>query len=204
MVRDGLLHVVDDDAKAFFRFDDFYWFFSAPDLGGGPSFVDEIDRLAWEMAMWKEHFGTCDRSGGSFVDVGYSVKVLVDVLDAAQHVCRIRFSPGMNVDWLKAIFEPTMIGDGLGVAGGSGHADALKLATDDGSFQDLLQMARVSAEDTVDWRVQFVNDEDRSRLRGSWESAVELVEPGAADGVPGRKVEFKDSFLDKERRHIAF
>src|ERR1700722_14546335 len=128
MVRDGVLHTMDDELDALLHFGDLFGQRSLPQLDAGSGFVDQIDSLVRQEAVGDVAIRVRDREVDGVVGVGDGVEFFVTVFDAEQNLDGVGLVRRRNFHGLEAAFERSVFFDRLAIFARRGGADALYFA----------------------------------------------------------------------------
>src|ERR1700690_3682 len=128
VVRDGVLHTMDDELDPLLDFRQFFRQRSLSQLYARAGFVDQIDRLVRKEAI--RNIAVRMRHGevDGFVGVGDGVELLVALFDAKENLDGIDFVGRRNLHGLEAALKRTIFFDRLAIFSGRGCADALNFA----------------------------------------------------------------------------
>src|SRR5208282_545833 len=105
VVRDGVLHAVDDEFDALLDFGDLFGQRSLAQLDARSSFVDQIDGLVGQEAVGNVAVRVRDREVDGVVGVSDGVKLLVTVFDAEQNFDSVGLVRRRNFYGLEAALE---------------------------------------------------------------------------------------------------
>src|SRR5207302_2619981 len=86
VVRDGVLHTVDDEFNALLDFGDVFGQRSLAQLYARPGFVHQINRLIGQEAVWNVAVRMRDREVDGVVSVGDGVELFVAIFAAEQNL----------------------------------------------------------------------------------------------------------------------
>ena len=125
VVRDGVLHAVDDELDTLLDLGDLFGQGSLAQFHAGAGLVDEVDGLVGEEAIGDVAVGMGDGEVDGLVGVADGVELLVAVLNAVDDLDGVFFVRRRNFDGLEAALEGAVLLDGLAVFGRRGGADAL-------------------------------------------------------------------------------
>src|SRR5579862_3148992 len=128
VVRDGILHTVDDELDAFLDFGDLLGQGSLAQLYARSGFVDEIDGLIRQEAVRNIAVGMRHREVDGVVGVSDGVKLLVPVFDSEQNLGGIDFIRRRDFYRLEAPFQRAIFLDRLAILARGGGANALDFA----------------------------------------------------------------------------
>src|SRR5882762_5613258 len=207
VVRDGVVHAVRDELDALLHFGDFFRHGGLAQLHASTGFVDQVDGLVGQKAVWNVAVRMRDRESDRVVGVGDGVKLLVALLDAEQNLGGIGFVRGRNLDRLEAALERTVFLDGLAIFARRGGADALNFAARQSRLQNVGGIERTLGGTRSNKSMQLINKNDgilrlHQFLHDGLQALLELAAIlGASDDE--RKIEGQDAFVGKERRNLA-
>src|SRR5713101_5588538 len=142
VVRDGVLHTVDDELDPLLDFCDLLGQRSLAQLYACPSFVNQINRLVWQEAIRDVAVGMRNREVDSFVGVSDRVELLVAVLNAEQNLGGIAFIRWRNLDGLETALQRTIFFDRLAILARRSRADTLNFTARQRRFQDVRRIER--------------------------------------------------------------
>src|ERR1035438_8372932 len=142
VVRDGVLHAVDDELDALLDFGQFLGQRGLAQLHARPRLVDQIDRLVWKETIGNIAVRMRHREVDGIVGVGDGVKLLVALFDPKKNLDRIGLVGRWNFYGLKAAFERPIFFDRLAIFGRRGCADALNLAARQSRLQNIGSIER--------------------------------------------------------------
>ena len=128
VVRDGVFHAVHDELDALLDFGQLFGQRSLAQLYAGSGFVDQVDGLVGQEAVWDVAVRMRDREVDGVVGVGDGVEFLVAIFDAEQNLDGVDFVRRRNFHGLEAALERTVFLDRLAIFAGRGGADALNFA----------------------------------------------------------------------------
>ena len=207
VVRDGVLHAVDDELDALLDFGQLFGQRGLAQLHAGAGLVDQIDGLVGKEAV--RNIAVRMRHGevDSVVGVGDGVELLIALFDSEQNLDRIRLVGRRNLDGLEAAFERAILFDRLAIFGGRGCADALNLAARKGRLQNVGGIERAFGRSGSDKSMQLIDEDDgilrlHQLLHDGLEALFELAAIFCA-GDDQRKIEREDAFVREERRDFA-
>src|SRR5712691_438228 len=142
VVRDGILHTMDDELDSLLDFRNFLGQRSLAQLYACPSFVNQINRLVWQEAIRDVAVGMRNREVDSFVGVSDRVELLVAVLNAEQNLGGIAFIRWRNLDGLETALQRTIFFDRLAILARRSRADTLNFTARQSWFQDVRRIER--------------------------------------------------------------
>ena len=207
VVRDGVLHAVDDELDPLLDLSDLLRQSGLAQFHASPSFVDEVDCLIGQKAVGNITVGMRNREIDRILRVTYSMKFLVAVLDAAQDLLGILFVRRRHFDGLEAALQRAILFDRFAVFSGRGRADALNLATRESRLQNVGRVERALGRTGAHQRVQLVDEDDAVlRLHQLLHDGLEPLLELAAILCPGDdqgKIESQDALVRQERRDLA-
>src|SRR5437660_773812 len=128
VVRDGVLHTVDDELDSLLDLRDLLGQRGLAQLHAGAGFVDQVDGLVGQEAIRNVAARMGDGEVDRVVGVGDGVELLVAVLDTEQNFGGIAFVRRRDFDRLETTLQRTVFLDRLAIFAGGGGADALNLA----------------------------------------------------------------------------
>ena len=207
MVRDGVLHAVDDELDALLDLGELFGQGGLAELDAGTGLVDEVDGLVGQKAIGNVAGGVRDRERDRVVGVADGVKLLVLLLDSHDDLDRVLFVRRRNLDGLEAPLERTVLLDRLAILGRGGGADALDLATAERRLKDVGGVERAFSRTRADQRVQLVDEDDgvlvlHQLLHDRLEPLLELAAVlGAGDDQ--REIEREDALVGEEGWDLA-
>src|SRR5947209_2574906 len=129
MVRDRILHSVDDELQPLLYFGDLFRQRRLAQLYAGAGFVNQVDCLVWQEAIWNVAVRVRDGEVDCIVGVSDRVKFLVTIFDSEQNFRRVTLIWRRNFHCLKTALERTVFLDRLAILARSGRANALDFAT---------------------------------------------------------------------------
>ena len=207
VVRDGVLHAMDDELDALLDLGDLLGQGSLAQLDAGAGFVDEVDGLVGQEAIGDVAIGVGDGEVDGFVGVADGVELLVAVLDAVDDLDGVFFVGRRDLDGLEAALEGAILLDGLAVFGGRGRADALDFAAGEGGLEDVGGVERAFGGAGADEGVELVDEDDgvlilHQLFHDGLEALFELAAVlGAGDDE--REVEGEDALVGEEAGNVA-
>ena len=128
VVRDGVLHAVDDELDALLDFGQLFGQRGLAQLHARARFVDQIDGLVGQETIRNIAIRMRDGEVDGVVGVGDGVELLVALFDPEQNLDGVGFVRRRNFHGLEAAFERTIFFDRLAIFGRRGCADALNFA----------------------------------------------------------------------------
>ena len=128
VVRDGVLHTVDDELDALLDFGNFLGQRSLAQLYACSGFVDQIDCLVWQEAVGDIAIRMRYREVDGLVGVGDGVKLLVPVFNSEQNLGGVDFIRWRDFDRLEAALQRPIFFDGFAILARGGGSDALDFA----------------------------------------------------------------------------
>src|SRR5437899_2698194 len=105
VVRDGVLHAVNDELDALLHLGDFLGQRSLAQLHARAGFVDEVNRLVRQEAVRNVAVGMRYREVDRVVGVGDGVELLVAILNPEQNLGGVDFGRRRNLDRLETALE---------------------------------------------------------------------------------------------------
>src|SRR5690348_7279323 len=129
VVRDGVLHTVNDELNPLLDFRDLLGQRGLAQLHARARLVDKINGLVRQEPVRDVAVRMRHREVDRVVGIGDRVELLVPVLDSEQNFGRIGFARRRNLDGLESPLQRTILLDRLAVFAGSGCADALDFST---------------------------------------------------------------------------
>ena len=142
MIGDRVLHAVHDELDALLDVGEVGRQGGLAQFDACARFIDQVDRLVREIAIWNIAAGSEHRSLDGFIGVADGVELLVAILDAEQDLDGIPFGRRRHLDGLKAPFERSVLLDRLAELGGRRSADALNLAARKSGLQNICRVQR--------------------------------------------------------------
>src|SRR5207248_2977405 len=127
LVRDGVLHTVDDELYTLLDFRDLHGKRSLAQFHASARLVDQVDGFVWQEAVRDIAVRMRHRKVDRLVRVGDRVELLVTVLDAKQNLGRVILVRWRNLNGLEPTLKGAVFFNRLPVLAGSGCADALNL-----------------------------------------------------------------------------
>src|SRR4051812_35568279 len=128
VVRDGILHTVDNELDAFLDFGQLFRQRSLAQLYAGTGFVDKIDGLVRKEPVWDVAVRMRNREVDGIVGIRDRVKFLIAIFDTEQNLGGIFLVRRRNFYCLEATFERAIFFDRLAIFARRGCADALNFA----------------------------------------------------------------------------
>src|SRR6266852_6997453 len=128
VVRDGVFHAVYDELDPLLDFGDLLGQRSLAQLYACPSFVNQINRLVRQEAVWDVTVRMRHREVDRIVGVSDGVKLLVPVFDPEQNFGGVDFVRRRNFYRLESSLQRAIFFDGLAILARRGGADALDLS----------------------------------------------------------------------------
>ena len=111
VVRDGVLHTVDDELNAFLHFSDLFGKRRLAQLYACAGFIDQVDCLIRQKAIRDVAVGVRHREVDRIVGVSDGVKLFVTILDPKQNLGGVALSWRRNLHSLEAALERTIFLD---------------------------------------------------------------------------------------------
>src|ERR1700674_4814168 len=199
VVRDGVLHAMDDEFDPLLDFRQFFRQRGLAQLHARARFVDQVDsfirqKTVGNIAIRMRH-GKID----SLVGIGDGMEFFVAFFDSEKNLDGVDFVRRRNLYRLEAALERPVFFDRLAVFSGRGCADALNLAARKGRLQDVGSVERAFRRSRTYQRVQFVDEDDGIlRLHQLFHDGLEaLFELSAILGASDnqRKIERQNAFV---------
>ena len=118
VVRDGVLHTVDDELDPLLDFGDLFRQRSLAQLYARAGFVDQVDGLVWQEAVGNVTVRMRHREVDRIVGISDRVELLVAVLDAEQNLGGVFLVRRRNLYRLEAALERAVFLDRLAIFAG--------------------------------------------------------------------------------------
>src|ERR1022692_4639848 len=160
VVRDGVLHTMDDELDAFLDFCQFFRQRGLAQFHARTRFVDQVDGFVWKEAVWNVAIRMRDRKIDGVVGVGDGVEFFVALFDSEENLDRVGFIWRRNFYRLEATLQRPVFLDRLAIFRGRGCAYALNLASRQRRLQDVGSIERAFRRARAYQRVQFVDEDD--------------------------------------------
>ena len=207
VVRDGVLHTVDDELDALLDFGNLLGQRSLAQLYARSGFVDQVDGLVRQKAVRnvtvRMRYGEVD----GLVGVSDGMKLLVPVFDPEQNLGGVGFVRRRNFYRLEAALQRTIFFNRLAILARGGGADALDLAARQCRLQDVGGIERTFRRTRAHQGMQLVDKDDgvlrlhqflHDGLQALFKLAAIL---GAGDNQ--RKIKSEDALVGQERRNFS-
>ena len=207
VVRDGVLHTVDDELDALLDFGNLLGQRSLAQLHARSGFIDQVDRLVRQEAVRNITVRVRYREVDGVVGVSDGMKLLVPVFDPEQNLGGVGFVRRRNLYRLEAALQRTIFFDRLAILARSGGADALDLTARQRRLQDVGRIERAFRRTCAYQGMQFVDEDDGVlRLHQLLHDGLQaLFELAAILGArhDQRKVESENALVRQKRRDFA-
>ena len=207
VVRDGVLHTVDDELDALLDFGNLFGQRSLAQLDPRSGFVDQVDGLVRQEAVRDVAVRVRYREVDGVVGVSDGMELLVPVFDPEQNLGGVGLVRRRNFHRLEATLQRAIFFDGLAILARSGGADALDLAARQRRLQDVGRIERAFRRARAHQGMQLVNEDDGVlRLHQFLHDGLQpLFKLAAILGArhDQRKIESQDALVGQERRDFA-
>src|SRR6266446_5072817 len=207
VVRDGVLHAMDDELDPLLDFRQFFGQRGLAQFHARPRLVDQVDGLIRQKTVGNIAIRMRDGKIDGFVGVGDGVEFFVALFYAEKNFYGVGFVWRRNFHSLEAALERPVLFDRLAVFSGRGCADALNLAARQGRLEDVGGVKRAFRRSRAYERVEFVDEDDGVlRLHQLFHYGLEPLFKLSAilgAGYDQRKIESKDAFVGEEGRNFA-
>src|SRR6185369_17091180 len=160
MVRDGVLHTVNDELDALLYLGDLFGESGLTQFHASARLVDQVDSLIRQEAIGNVAIRVANGYFDGFIRVSYGVELLVTFLDASQDLNRSLFIRRRNFHGLESTFERTIFFNALTILSRSRRADALDLSTRKRRLEDVDCVKGTLGGACTYERVQFVDKDD--------------------------------------------
>src|SRR6185436_15745069 len=207
LVRDGLLHLLDDGADLRLQPPQVLRVGHAAQLHLRAGLVEDVDGLVGEKAVGDVAVRLVDRAADGGVAVLDLVEGLVALLDALQDLQRLVLVRRIHIDGLEAAEQRAILLDVAAILADRGRADAGDLAARQRRLEDVGRVERAFRGAGPDQRVDLVDeDDDVGVLFELFDDPLEALFELAAvlrSGDDERQVEREDALVGDEERHVA-
>ena len=202
VVRDGVLHTVDDELDALLDFGQLFGQRGLAQFHARSSFVDQVDGFVRQKTVRNIAVRMRHREIDGVVGVGDGVEFFVAFFDSEKNLDGVDFVRRRNFYGLEAAFERAIFFDRLAIFSRRGCADALNFAARQGRLQDVGGVERAFRRSRAYQRVQFVDEDDGIlRLHQLFHDGLEALFELAAilgAGDDQRKIESQNAFVGQE------
>src|SRR5277367_3082811 len=137
VVRDGVLHTVDDELDALLDLGQLFGKRGLAQFHARSSFVDQIDGLVWKKAIGNIAIGMRHGKIDGLVGVGDGVKFFVTLFNSEKNFYCVGFVWRRNFYRLKAALERSVFFNRLAILRWGSSPDALNLAARQGGLQNV-------------------------------------------------------------------
>src|SRR6202790_5039829 len=204
---DGAFHTVGDELDSFLDLADFFRDAGLAQLDARAGFVDQVDGLVRQEAVWNVTVRKIHGVAQRIVGIADGVEFFVALANPADNLDGFFFVRSGHFDGLEAAFKGAVFLDGLAIFSGRGGADALNFAARKRGLENVGGVQRAFRGAGAHQRVQFVDEHDgvlafHQFLHDGFEALFELSAVFCA-GDDERKVERKDALVGQEGRDIA-
>ena len=105
VVRDGVLHSMDDELDALLHFSDLLGQGCLAQLYARARLVNEVNRFIRQEAVWNVTVRVCHGEGDGVIGIADGVELLVTIFDTEQNLGGINFGWRWNFHGLEAALE---------------------------------------------------------------------------------------------------
>src|SRR3979411_1111207 len=137
VVRDGVLHTMDDELDALLDFRQFLGQRGLAQFHASTSPVDQVDSLIWQETIWNITVRMRDRKIDGVVGISDRVKFFVALFYAKQNFDGVGLVRRRNFYGLEAPLQRAIFFDRLAIFSGRGCADALNFTARESWLQDV-------------------------------------------------------------------
>src|ERR1700674_331072 len=160
VVRDGVLHTMDDELDPLLDFRQFFRQRGLAQFHASTCFVDQVDGFIREKAVGNIAIRMRHGKIDGLVGIGDGVEFLVAFFNSKKNLDGVGFVRRRNFHGLEAAFQRAAFFNTLAVFSGRGCADALNLAARQGWLQDVGGVERAFRRARAHQSVQFVDEDD--------------------------------------------